>query len=122
MQLAPTPLTRRTVERFGRALLGWIRYGPLLQRLRAPDEAWYRVGIVLMREAISEAAPALSAGLNWRGFSTAPSVLSQCSRRSGRHLEELRQTEEAWRCWLRQRILCRVATGFSALLEPPRRG
>lgn len=102
-RLVPTPLTRTTVERFGRALLGWIRYGPLLLRLRAPDEAWYRVGIVLMREAICEAAPALSAGLNWRGFSKATSVLSRCSRRSRYDLEEMRQTEAAWRGWLRQR-------------------
>ncbi|HJP30448.1 MAG: hypothetical protein QF689_05280 [Candidatus Latescibacteria bacterium] len=103
VQLTPTPLTRATVARFGRALLGWIRYAPLLLRLRAPDEAWYRVGISLMREAIAEAAPALSAGLNWEGFATAPSVLSRSSRHSERDLQEMLSTEEAWRLWLRQR-------------------
>jgi hypothetical protein len=56
-----------------------------------------------MQEAICEAAPALSAGLNWRGFSKATSVLSRCSRRSRYDLEEMRQTEAAWRGWLRQR-------------------
>ena len=92
------------MARFGRALLGWIGYAPLLLRLRAPDEAWYRVGIALMREAVAEAAPALSSGLNWEGFAAAPSVLARCSRRSGRDLEELRTSEEAWRNWLREEV------------------
>ncbi len=103
-ELTPTPLTRATVARVGRALLGWIGYAPLLLRLRAPDEAWYRVGIALMREAVAEAAPALSSGLNWGGFAAAPSVLARCSRRSGRDLEELRTSEEAWRNWLREGV------------------
>ncbi|MDA0334392.1 MAG: hypothetical protein O2782_04430 [bacterium] len=103
-QLTPTPLTRVTVERFGRALLGWIRYAPLLLRLRAPDEAWYRVGISLMREAVGEAAPALAGGLNWEGFSAAPSVLARYSRRSEHDLQELISTEQAWRSWLGERL------------------
>jgi len=101
--LTPTPLTLVTVERFGRALLGWIGYAPLLLRLRTPDEDWYRVGIALMREAVVEAAPILATGLKWDGFLAAPSLLARDSRRSEHDLEELRSTEEAWRSWLGER-------------------
>ena len=103
-QLMPTPLTQITVERFGRALLGWIRYAPVLLRLRAPDEAWYRVGIALMREAVIEAAPALAAGLNWEGFLAAPSVLTRYTRSCEHDLEELQSTEYAWRSWMGARF------------------
>ena len=103
-QLTPTPCTHATVERFGQALLGWIRYAPLLLRLRAPDEAWYRVGIALMREATAEAAPALRTGLEWEGFSALPSVLAQYSRRSTADLHELQATDSAWRTWLKERV------------------
>jgi hypothetical protein len=101
-QLTPAPLTRATTERFGRALLGWLRYAPLLLRLRSPDEAWYRVGYALMREAVAEAAPALRQGLGWEGFASAPAALAEAHRRSERDVEELQATDEAWRRWMRQ--------------------
>lgn len=101
--LMPTPLTRDTVARFGEAFLGWIRYAPLLLRMRAPDEAWYRVGMAVLREAVAEAAPALRDGLQWQDFGAAPALLAKRSRRSLHDEEELRSTDAAWRLWMRQR-------------------
>lgn len=96
-QLDPAPLTAPSVERFGRAFLGWLRYAPLLLRLRAgAQRSVYRDGIEAMGAAIARAAPVLASRLQWEGFATAPEVLERFHRRSARDLADLRVVDAAW--------------------------
>ena len=95
-ELSAAAVTRDTIERFGRAFLGWVRYAPLLLRLRSASGAEYRRGIVEMRAALSQAAPALVTGLEWEGFASAVETLERCHRRSEGDLADLRAVDSTW--------------------------
>jgi hypothetical protein len=94
-ELTAAPVSAATVERFGAAFLGWLRYAPLLLRLR--DDAGYEDGIERMRATVSEAEPALVAGLHCEAFARARRTLHGAHRRSGRDRVSLDEVDPVWR-------------------------
>lgn len=95
-QLARIEVGPASLERFGRAFIGWLRYAPLLLRLTLGETREREERLEQMQAEMDALGPLLAQGLGWERFAQGGPELRRYRVRADGDWEDLQRAREAW--------------------------
>lgn len=84
----------KTVERFYRACVGWVRYKPLLTYITEPDH--YDEKMEMIRDRLNETIPVVSRFFNYPKFIEVIAEFEKYQRNVKKHYKQFLDTQSAW--------------------------
>lgn len=85
---------KKTVERFYRACLGWVRYKPLLLYITEPDA--YEEKIADMQVKLDEVLPIVAKYFHYPEFLTIAAELQSYHKNRSKHYKNFQETKMVW--------------------------
>ncbi|MCC7264028.1 MAG: hypothetical protein IT369_16060 [Candidatus Latescibacteria bacterium] len=94
--LAQIEVAPASLERFGGAFIGWLRYAPLLLRLTVGETREREERLEQMQAEMDALGPLLAQALGWEGFAQGGQELRRYRERVEGDWEDLQRAREAW--------------------------
>ena len=95
--LRPVSVTKDTKIRFAYALIGWLKYAPMLIEMTSKSETEKKMRIKEMIDKIGEPTRKLAELLNCREIEECRNVLLEYNKNVDNHLNDLIEAQKSWR-------------------------
>lgn len=96
-RLAAVPVTEETLQRFSSALIGWLRYAPILIKMTTRDERSKKKKLLEMRDKIEHPTNYLADLFGIDEFRASSRVLQEYADSVDEHHSELMNLQVEWR-------------------------